>query len=90
MFKNILYYKKAKYATNKGGAKYGTGYCDAQCPHDVKWINGKANSGGWIPSTNDGIVQFIYLLSHVDQSFSLSNYVSISQFWSGSIRFLLR
>ena len=44
----------SKYATNKGGAKYGTGYCDAQCPHDVKWINGKANSGGWKPSSNDG------------------------------------
>jgi cellulose 1,4-beta-cellobiosidase len=44
----------AKYPTNKAGAKYGTGYCDAQCPHDVKWINGKANSDGWIPSTNDG------------------------------------
>ena len=34
----------SKHPTNKGGAKYGTGYCDAQCPHDVKWINGKANS----------------------------------------------
>jgi len=22
---------------------YGTGYCDAQCPHDLKWINGVAN-----------------------------------------------
>jgi len=43
----------AKYPTNKAGAKYGTGYCDAQCPHDVKWINGKANSGGWKPSPND-------------------------------------
>ena len=46
----------AKYPTNKAGAKYGTGYCDAQCPHDVKWINGKANSDGWVPSTNDGII----------------------------------
>jgi len=43
----------AKYPTNKAGAKYGTGYCDAQCPHDVKWINGKANSDGWVPSSND-------------------------------------
>ena len=30
-----------------------TGYCDAQCPHDVKWIQGKANSEGWEPSPND-------------------------------------
>lgn len=30
----------AKYGGNKAGAKYGTGYCDAQCPRDVKFING--------------------------------------------------
>ena len=29
------------------------GYCDAQCPHDIKWINGKANSEGWEPNPND-------------------------------------
>merc|ERR1712061_58560 len=29
---------------NQAGAKYGTGYCDAQCPHDIKFINGEANS----------------------------------------------
>jgi len=23
-------------ATNKAGVKYGTGYCDAQCPRDIK------------------------------------------------------
>ncbi|KAF1950176.1 exoglucanase-like protein 1 precursor [Byssothecium circinans] len=38
---------------NKAGAKYGTGYCDAQCPHDLKFIDGKANSEGWEPSPND-------------------------------------
>lgn len=32
---------KAKYANNKAGAKYGTGYCDSQCPHDIKFINGE-------------------------------------------------
>lgn len=37
----------SKYETNKAGAKYGTGYCDAQCPQDVKFINGEANSQGW-------------------------------------------
>jgi cellulose 1,4-beta-cellobiosidase len=30
----------SEYATNKAGAKYGTGYCDSQCPQDVKFING--------------------------------------------------
>ncbi|PVH87632.1 glycoside hydrolase family 7 protein [Cadophora sp. DSE1049] len=43
----------SKYSTNKAGAKYGTGYCDAQCPQDVKFINGQANSVGWKPSDND-------------------------------------
>ncbi|KAG9400014.1 hypothetical protein AC1031_010935 [Aphanomyces cochlioides] len=33
---------KSKFSTNKAGAAYGTGYCDAQCPHDIKFINGKA------------------------------------------------
>ena len=44
------------YATNECGAQYGTGYCDAQCPHDMKWINGDdfaANAEGWEPSEND-------------------------------------
>ncbi|KAI0129515.1 glycoside hydrolase [Xylariales sp. AK1849] len=43
----------SKYTTNKAGAKYGTGYCDAQCPRDLKFINGQANSASWKPSTND-------------------------------------
>lgn len=43
----------AKYPTNKAGAKYGTGYCDSQCPRDLKFINGQANVDGWTPSTND-------------------------------------
>jgi cellulose 1,4-beta-cellobiosidase len=37
----------AKYPGNKAGAAYGTGYCDAQCPHDIKMINGEANMMGW-------------------------------------------
>ncbi|KAK4230496.1 glycoside hydrolase [Podospora fimiseda] len=28
-------------------AKYGTGYCDSQCPQDIKFINGEANVEGW-------------------------------------------
>jgi cellulose 1,4-beta-cellobiosidase len=43
----------AKYSGNKAGAKYGTGYCDAQCPRDIKFINGEANVEGWSSSTND-------------------------------------
>ena len=31
----------ARFPTNKAGAKYGTGYCDSQCPRDIKFINGK-------------------------------------------------
>ncbi|KDR74837.1 hypothetical protein GALMADRAFT_141167 [Galerina marginata CBS 339.88] len=43
----------AKYPTNKAGAKYGTGYCDSQCPRDIKFINGVANSAGWTASPSD-------------------------------------
>jgi cellulose 1,4-beta-cellobiosidase len=32
------------YPTNKAGARFGTGYCDASCPHNVKWINGRVSS----------------------------------------------
>ena len=31
----------SRFPTNKAGAKYGTGYCDAQCPHDIKFVNGQ-------------------------------------------------
>lgn len=31
----------SKYSGNKAGAKYGTGYCDSQCPRDLKFIDGK-------------------------------------------------
>lgn len=34
----------AKNPGNKAGAKHGTGYCDAQCPHDVKFIGGKVSN----------------------------------------------
>jgi len=36
---------------NNAGAKYGTGYCDAQCPHDIKFMKGEANLLNW-NSTN--------------------------------------
>ena len=31
----------ARFPTNKAGAQYGTGYCDSQCPQDIKFINGE-------------------------------------------------
>lgn len=34
----------SKYPSNKAGAKYGTGYCDSQCPRDLKFINGVVSS----------------------------------------------
>lgn len=39
---------------NAAGAKYGTGYCDAQCPHDVKFIKGEANVEEWNTKTGMG------------------------------------
>lgn len=42
----------AQYPGNKAGAAYGTGYCDAQCPRDLKFINGQANVDGWNASSN--------------------------------------
>jgi cellulose 1,4-beta-cellobiosidase len=44
---------KSKYPLNVAGAQYGTGYCDAQCPHDLKFIDGQANILDWQPSPND-------------------------------------
>jgi len=38
--------------SNKAGAEYGTGYCDAQCPHDMKFINGLANTVDWNSTSN--------------------------------------
>jgi len=42
-----------EFSGNQAGAAYGTGYCDAQCPHDIKFINGEANTIDWNPSDND-------------------------------------
>jgi len=38
---------------NKAGAQYGTGYCDSQCPRDLKFIGGQGNVEGWVSSTNN-------------------------------------
>jgi cellulose 1,4-beta-cellobiosidase len=42
---------KSKYGN--AGAQLGLGYCDAQCPHDLKFINGEANMEDWVPSDTD-------------------------------------
>ena len=34
----------SRFSGNKAGAKYGTGYCDTQCPHDIKFINGEVST----------------------------------------------
>lgn len=33
----------ARYPTNKAGAKYGTGYCDASCPRSNRFNGGKVS-----------------------------------------------
>lgn len=43
----------SEYPHNQAGAHYGTGYCDAQCPHDIKFINGEANLLNWTKSPDD-------------------------------------
>ncbi|KAF9070425.1 glycoside hydrolase family 7 protein [Rhodocollybia butyracea] len=43
----------SRFPTNKAGAQYGTGYCDSQCPSDIKFIDGVANTVDWTPSTNN-------------------------------------
>ena len=43
----------ARFPTNKAGAQYGTGYCDSQCPHDLKFVGGSANNVGWTGTTTN-------------------------------------
>ncbi|KAG7441209.1 cellobiohydrolaseI [Guyanagaster necrorhizus] len=46
---------KARFPTNAAGAAYGTGYCDTQCPQDLKFIDGQANMLNWTgTSANSG------------------------------------
>ncbi|KAG6364541.1 hypothetical protein INS49_006142 [Diaporthe citri] len=45
-------------AYSNAGPGYGTGYCDAQCPRDLKFIAGSANVDDWTPSdtsANSGV-----------------------------------
>ncbi|KAG8917237.1 hypothetical protein FRC01_002590 [Tulasnella sp. 417] len=57
----------SKYSGNKAGAKYGTGYCDSQCPRDIKYINGECNVDGWTgTSTNSGTGNYGSCCSEMD------------------------
>ncbi|EKM59094.1 glycoside hydrolase family 7 protein [Phanerochaete carnosa HHB-10118-sp] len=57
----------SRFPTNKAGAKYGTGYCDSQCPRDIKFINGEANVVGWnATSANAGTGNFGTCCSEMD------------------------
>ncbi|KZP24057.1 glycoside hydrolase family 7 protein, partial [Athelia psychrophila] len=57
----------AAYSGNKAGAKYGTGYCDSQCPRDLKFVNGVANVKGWsATSASTGTGNFGSCCSEMD------------------------
>jgi cellulose 1,4-beta-cellobiosidase len=43
----------SRYPRNKAGARYGTGYCDANCPRDLRFVSDIANVEGWTPSEDD-------------------------------------
>jgi len=43
---------------NTAGAKYGTGYCDAQCPHDLKFIDGLSNTVNWNSTSNPPVGKY--------------------------------
>ncbi|CAL5873041.1 uncharacterized protein PFLUO_LOCUS7310 [Penicillium psychrofluorescens] len=71
----------SRFPTNKAGAKYGTGYCDSQCPRDLKFIDGEANSAGWTPSSNNantGLGEFGSCCAEMDiwEANSISNAVT--------------
>lgn len=40
--------------TNKAGSKYGMGYCDAQCPRELRFIGNTANVINWDSATGSG------------------------------------
>jgi cellulose 1,4-beta-cellobiosidase len=42
----------SEFTNAKAGAQYGVGYCDSQCPRDLKFIQGQANIEGWEPESN--------------------------------------
>ena len=54
------------YPGNSAGPAYGTGYCDAQCPHDIKWINGEANM------EVRRVVEIVELQTNICEDFSIT------------------
>ena len=59
----------SRFPTNKAGAKYGTGYCDAQCPQDIKFISGKVRDRHKSPLYHE----LNYLQANVDGWVKSSN-----------------
>ncbi|KAG8917800.1 hypothetical protein FRC01_002205 [Tulasnella sp. 417] len=59
---------------NTAGAKYGTGYCGAQCPRDGKFINGHINFNYLPPPQPPGLGGFGFCCAEMDlwQANSLS------------------
>jgi len=51
---------------NTAGAKYGTGYCDAQCPHDLKFIHGRANVEDWNSTVNPPVGKYGHCCAEMD------------------------
>ncbi len=41
---HLVHLVQSKYPGDQAGAEYGTGYCDAQCPQDIKFINGQVGN----------------------------------------------
>lgn len=74
---------KSKYSGNKAGAKYGTGYCDAQCPRDIKFINGEV-SLLYLPSLNLAKSRFLGQYNWLDRL------KQRRKLWGRSIRHMLQ
>merc|ERR1711979_161864 len=51
---------------NQAGAAYGTGYCDAQCPHDLKFVNGEANTLDWNSTSNPPVGKYGICCAEMD------------------------
>lgn len=71
------------FPTNKAGAKYGTGYCDSQCPRDLKFIDGQASPKFWCCRAQaNGSTCTSGQYGRMDRH--------VGQLWQGSIRLLLQ
>jgi len=51
---------------NTAGAKFGTGYCDAQCPHDLKFVDGEGNVKNWNMTKTGPIGEYGHCCSEMD------------------------